>query len=203
MDYNVSSKIEQRGILTGMLLGHAKRRKENFFIVHGDRQQGYLAYKQEILEAITRKRVGVRQRFSRRGRVLVYLEPKSIPLTRVLVQRLYQGKRKTIARPFLNGLTPAGIAIWFLDRGSKSFKRHEGKIKALEIVLNTRLSPVENEQVITYFSEVWGFEWGLKKIRDSWGLRMGTREGKRFLEFIAPYVPESMLYKIQTTPLQT
>jgi len=28
---------------------------------------------------------------------------------------------------------------------------------------------------------------------------MGTREGKRFISFISPYIHESMLYKVQTS----
>lgn len=199
MDYNVSSKVEQRGILVGMLLGDGSRSKNNFFIQHSTKQEEYILFKKRLLEQITRKPVSIRRWQTKKGYNQIRIEPKLVPLSRVLVKKLYKAGTKTITRKFLNLLTPQGIAIWFMDDGSKSFHKRDGKIHALTVTLNTDISQQENEIIVSYFQQVWGFKWGLSKGKGFYRLRMGTREGKRFLTFISPYIHESMLYKVQTS----
>ncbi|MDY7014019.1 MAG: DNA endonuclease [Cyanobacteriota bacterium] len=199
MDYNVSSKQEQRGILAGMLLGVAKREGCNFSIAHPPSQIGYLLFKKALLEKITRKPICLRERKTLNGDRVPYVEPKLIPLTRVLVKKLYPGGVRTITRNFLNVLTPQGIAIWFMDKGGKSFKKKAGRIHALEITLNTHLSKEANEVIVAYFAEVWGIHWGLSKSKGKYRLRLGTRAGKNVLAFLKPYIHSSMLDKIETS----
>jgi hypothetical protein len=171
-----------------MLLGDGRRSQNNFFIQHSSEREDYILYKKDVLEQITRKPVQVRRWETKEGFTLIRIEPK-----------LYRGGTKTITRKFLNLLTPQGIAIWFMDRGAKSFKKKNGNVRALEVTLNTYISKEENEIIVSYFSEVWGFKWGLNRSNGSYRLRMGTKEGKRFLASISPFVPESMLYKVQTS----
>lgn len=123
MDYYVSSKVEKRGVLAGMLLGVACKRQDNFYIQQPAYQEDYLLFKQRILEEITGKPVNMYSRYNKQGASLLCLEPKLIPLIRVLVKRLYPGGTKKITRNFLELLILPGIAIWFLDRGRKSFKK--------------------------------------------------------------------------------
>jgi len=125
MDYHVSSKVEKRGILAGMLLGVAYKRQHNFYIQQPAHQEDYLLFKQRLLEQITGKPANLYSRYNQKGDRFLRLEPKLIPLTRVLLKKLYPGggKSKKITREFLELLTLPGIAIWFLDRGSQSFKK--------------------------------------------------------------------------------
>ncbi len=199
MDYYVSSKVEQRGVLAGMLLGVAKKDQNNFFIQHSIAKQDYLIFKKGVLEAITRKPVQMRDREMKRGYSQIQIQPKLIPLIRVMVQRIYHQGQKVITRQFLDYLTPQGIAIWFLDKGSKSFKKKDGKIHALEVTLNTNISKEENELIIAYFSETWGLQWGLQAGKQGYSLRMGTKAGKQLFDFLLPYVPMFMLYKIESS----
>ncbi len=199
MDYNVSSKVEQRGILVGMLLGDGTRRQNNFLIQHSSNQEEYIFFKKELLEQITGKPVNIHRWQTQKGYNQIRIEPKLIPLTRVLIKKLYQAGTKTITRKFLNLLTPQGIAIWFMDNGSKSFKKRQGKVCSVTLNLNTYISKEENETIVAYFQQVWGFKWGLSKDKADYRLRMGTKEGKRFICFISPYIHESMLYRIQTS----
>jgi hypothetical protein len=199
MDYNVSSKREQRGILTGMLLGVGRRNGNNFFIQHADSQIEYLLCKKTLLEGITRKPASLCKRIAPHGGIVWRLQPKQIPLIRVLIQQLYAGGDRQITRRFLNQLTPQGIAIWFLDCGSKSLKRREGSIRALDVYLNTHLSRTDNEVIVAYFAAVWGVRWGLSKSKWGYRLRLGTTAGKAFFAFLQPYVPPCQLAKIQTS----
>lgn len=197
MDYHVSSKVEKRGVLVGILLGNAYKRQNNFYIQHPAFQEDYVLFKQRLLEQITQKPVSLYSRFTKKGDRLLCLEPKLIPLIRVLVKKRFPGGTQKITREILELLTMPGIALWFLDKGSKSLKKN-GKIHSLELTLTTQFSQAENELIIAYFSEVWEIKWGLIKGKNSYRLRMGTKAGKEFLERIRPYVPETMLYKVET-----
>jgi hypothetical protein len=123
MDYHVSSKVEKRGVLAGMLLGVAYKRQNNFYIQHSAHQEDYVLFKQQLLEQITGKPANLYSRYYKKGDHFLRLEPKLIPLSRVLLKKLYPGESKKITRDFLNLLTIPGIAIWFLDKGSQSFKK--------------------------------------------------------------------------------
>ena len=123
MDYHVSSKVEKRGVLAGMLLGVAYKRQHNFYIQHRADQEDYLLFKQRLLEEITGKPAILSSRYNKKGDGMLRLEPKLIPLIRVLLKRLYSGGSKKITREFLDLLTLPGIAIWFLDKGGKSLKK--------------------------------------------------------------------------------
>lgn len=196
MDYNVSSKLQVRGVLCGMLLGDAGKCKNNLSIQHSTKQIEYAHFKKQLLERITRKVVNTRQWITKEGYGLIRIEPRLVPLTRVMVKRCYRNNTKTITREFLEHLTLQGIAIWFMDDGSKSFKRRGGRIHAVEVTLNTYLPREENEIIISYFKERWGIQWGLNKSKGTYRLRMGTHEARKFFNLIKPFIVDSMKYKI-------
>jgi hypothetical protein len=196
MDFHVSSKVEQRGVLCGMLLGDAGRCRNNFYIQHSTKQIEYALFKKNLLERITGKEVNTRQWVTKEGYGLIRIEPKLTPLIRVMVKRCYKNNIKSPSLNFLRYLTLQGVAIWFMDDGSKSFKRRSGRIHAVEVTLNTYLSKEENEVIIDYFKDRWGVNWGLNKSKGRFRLRMGTQEAQKFFDLIRPYIIESMKYKV-------
>ncbi|NEO26765.1 MAG: DNA endonuclease, partial [Kamptonema sp. SIO4C4] len=88
------------------------------------------------------------------------------------------------------------FAIWFMDCGSRSFKRKNGQIHALELFLNTGFSQAENELILAYFAQVWGVHWGLSRDRQQYRLRLGTKAGHAFFGWLRPYLHPSMQSKI-------
>lgn len=207
MDYfNVSSKHEKRGILAGMLLGKARKRQNNFFIQHSQQNQAYLWFKKQLLEEITQRPVGLQEWITAQGDRIFRITPKQTPLTRIMLKRLYypdpvQGEHLKITPTFLEYLTLQGLALWFMDCGSKSFKRKNGKIHALEVFLNTGFSLKDNEVIMTYFVQKWGIDWGLSRGYKRSGhhpyrLRLGTKAGKAWFELLRPYIHPSMSDKI-------
>lgn len=199
MYYNVSSKKERRAILAGLMLGDGGRTKNNFYIGHSMKQKDYALFKSDLLQKITGKEVNIRERTNKLGYSNIRVEPKLIPLTKRLVRELWKNGEKKISRNFLNYLSLESIAIWFMDDGSKSFKKRNGKVHAVEVTLNTYLSKEDNEIIIHYFKEVWGIKWGLNKSKSHYRLRMGTREARKFFKLISPYIIPSMQYKINLT----
>lgn len=201
MDFDVSSKVERRGILAGMLLGAARRRGPNFFLRFPVRLEAYARFQRALLEDITRKPVSLQETVGRNGKRFLCLAPKLVPLTRVMVERRYGGDRGWVTRPFLDYLTLQGLTIWFLDCGSRHFRKGAGdRIRALELTLDAGVSQEENDRIAGYFEEVWGFRWGLARSGTRSWLRLGTREGKRFLQVLGPQFHDTLsLYKGQTT----
>ena len=70
MDYHVSSKVEKRGVLAGMLLGFAYKRQNNFYIQHSADQEDYVLFKQQLLEQIVGKPVNLYSWYHKKGRSL-------------------------------------------------------------------------------------------------------------------------------------
>jgi hypothetical protein len=199
MDYNVSSKKEARGVIVGMLLGDGGRSRRNFYIGHSSKQRDYALFKARLLETITRKPVNVREYRTKDGFDTIRVEPRICSLTRVMTKKAYPlGKRK-VTKELLELLTPQGIAIWFMDDGSSSFKKRNGKIHAVETTLNTYCSEEENEIIVKYFKDLWGFQWGFNRSKGKIRLRMGTKEARRFFGFLEPYILDSMCYKLKVT----
>lgn len=196
MYYNVSSKEQKRAMLCGLLIGDGGKTGNNFYIGHSVKQKEYALFKKELLEEITGKSVNVREGTNSKGHSYIRIEPKIIPLSRRLVKLAYPQGKKAISRQFLNYLSIESIALWFMDDGSKSFKKKNGKIHAAEVTLNTYLSKEENEIIIQYFEEVWGVKWGLNKSKGWYRLRMGTREARKFFAMIDKYIHPSMKYKV-------
>jgi hypothetical protein len=188
MDFQVSSKQQQRGILTGMLLGRSFRNQGNFVVHHQNPDADYLAWKRSLLTHITGQTVDYRQWQTRQGQTIVQLHPKQIPLSRVLVQRLYQGDRQVIRPQFLRGLTLPGVALWFMERGARRYKRQDGQIRAVELCLNTLTSKSESDAIADYFREQWDVHWGLSRFHQKYRLRLGTQAGQRFFEQLKPYL---------------
>ena len=112
---------------------------------------------------------------------------------------LYKSKGKHLSRKILNTLTPLGISIWYMDNGGLSQKKRNGKIYANELILNTHLDREDNQIIIDYFKEVWDIQFTQVKNRGLYRLRCGTKEARKFIKIVEPYVSqvESMSHKIQ------
>lgn len=192
---------EKRGAVIGMILGdgHIRPKRYTISISHSEKQKEYLFFKKEILETIQKSKISLCGRttyLNGKKYFSVRLETRKIPMYRVLHKRFHPNGLKEVKRDLLNQLTPLGIAIWFMDDGSTTFKKKEGKIHGVETVLHTYLSKEQNEIIVKYFQEVWNIKWGLNKSKGKYRLRMGTKEAKKFVKIIEPHIISSMKYKI-------
>ncbi|MGB0560305.1 MAG: DNA endonuclease [Spirulinaceae cyanobacterium] len=188
MDFDVASKRQQRGILTGVLLGRSFRRQGNFIVEHRNPEPAYIAFKRSLLAQITGRPVALRQWQTRQGHQMLQLHPRQIPLSRVLVQRLYRGDRKWVGSQFLMSLTRPGLALWVMDRGSRRFRREPktGQIKGVELFLNTLTSKVESEAIAAYFRDIWQVHWGFVRFHQYYRLRLGSQASRQFFQLLEP-----------------
>lgn len=188
---------EIRGAITGMVLGDAHINKECALSMgHCEAQKEYLFFKKGILQKIQEPEIEP-YLTETHGYPTWRLRTRQRTLYKWLRRRFYPNGVKTINRRWLEHLTSLGIAIWFMDDGSTSYKKRNGKIHAVETTLNTYLSKEQNEVIIGYFKERWGIQFGLNKSRGKYRLRLGTKEAKNFVRIIEPHIIPSMKYKIE------
>ena len=100
----------------------------------------------------------------------------------------------------LNKLNKLAIAIWYMDDGCLSAKRRKGKINAWQLLINTYISKEDNQVIIDYFKETWDIQFNLNKHRDLYRLRCGTKEARKFIKIVKPYIYDKikcMEYKVK------
>lgn len=196
---------KSRNLLIALLLGDGTISNNNVFkLSHGEKQKEYLEWKIKLLNKFGIKNNGIKEYISTKGynagKKVYYSQLSVIPFIKVLRRVFYKPKKIIGNRKLLNRLDAQGIAIWYMDDGhiNKFFKN--GKVTKFYIKIATCLPKKELQIIIDYFKEVWKinfymFHEGQKQ--DSYSLCCGTKEGKKFINIISPYIIPSMLYKIQ------
>lgn len=75
-----------------------------------------------------------------------------------------------------------------MDDGGLSQKKRNGKVHANDLILNTHLSKEENQVIIDYFKEEWDIHFTQIKNKNRYRLRCGTREARKFISIVEPYI---------------
>lgn len=121
---------------------------------------------------------------------------------KVLRRRLYKPSKKKAQISILKNFTPLHLAIWYMDDGSLSQRKRNGKIISNELFLNTYISYEDNQIIQDYFANRWNIQFTINKSKSSYRLRCGTHMARCFVEIIRPYVEQvpCMLYKIDVKP---
>jgi recombination protein RecA len=189
----------QRQLVHGGLMGDASispkpvhaigvTMKSRFRFGHGPKQDDYARWKASLLE-------GVPLSISRHSKGGLMVETTPLIELDGLHDAVYVGGKKVFSWDYLKELTPFALAIWYLDDGSFAERRIDGSagrseicVEAMERSSRTRLVQLLNDS------------YGLScKLRDRGGkaVIVFDRAGTDALHaLIAPYVPESMSYKL-------
>jgi hypothetical protein len=193
---------ELRSAVIGMVAGDAGIKQQkgcksvSLRICHAERQREYLEYKRDILQNLFSEWEIPVSCINNSGYPGVYLATRTHPRLRVIHKWFYSGGKKRFSRRILNYLTPLGIALWYMDDGSLSYKKRAGEIHGREIHLNTYCSLEEAEVIQAYFKEVWDVSWAIVFNKGFYRLRMGAGEAKKLFSIIEPFVVPSMRYKL-------
>lgn len=183
---NMKITKKTRNLLLGMSIGDGHLTGGRLCITHCDAQYEYLVWKQQLL-----RKNGIKTReimkFNNSGYVGYKLKTERYDFIKSIEHYLYC-PQKTITRKILNRLTPLEIAIWYMDDGGLSQKRRNGIVVANDLMLNTGLQKEENQIIINYFSEVWGIRFTQVKNHNCYRLRCGTKEARKFISIVYPYV---------------
>lgn len=197
---------EKYGKLLGMILGdgHIERVGNScrVRIVHGHKQLKYLQHKAKLLESILEKPVRVVEGSLSRGRYRQFYAQTTHDVFRRLHDDIYrfneedQRYRKRYTRKLLDKLTPEGIALWYMDDGCLANPTRNGQVYASQLTLATYVSRKQNEIISDYFREVWNVGFNIGASGKSFRLYCGTREARKLVEIVEPWVVPSLAYKL-------
>lgn len=196
-------KNRKKAILIALAIGdgHINRRRSgnkyhsSLRIQHSIKQKELITYKRDLLHSIIGGKLPKLIEFNNSGYPGIKFS-KGHKYFRILRKWLYPNGKKKISRFLLNKLTAEAIAIWYMDDGGLSAKKHKGKIHSYELFLNTHESIEDNQIIIDYFKEEWNIQFHQVKNKGSYRLRMGTKEARCFIPIIEKYILPSMKYKI-------
>ena len=182
---------EKRAILLGMALGDGCINNCNHLVIrHSIKQKEYLEYKKSIVEQIYHCKL--KTTFIQSGYQFQKSDKKHF---RIYRKWLYRDNKKVISN-ILRYLNLQSIAFWYMDDGSLTAKKRNGKIHGYELTLNTYESKEENQKIIDWFKDTLNIRFTQCKGKGKYRLRMGTKEAKKFCSLILPYMHDSMMYKV-------
>ncbi len=195
---------KNKGILIGMILGDGCLQKRvdkrcnytqnSISIKHCIKQKEYLEHKALLLQKIFGGEKPNIREINNSGYPGCVLQ-KTDKYFRILYKLLYPNKKKTITRKALDYLNLQGIALWYMDDGSLTARKRNGKIHAYELVISTYISKEENQIIVDYFKEKWDINFKIVKGKGLYRIRCGTKEARKFLKLIKPYSIPCMEYK--------
>lgn len=196
MDKSLCSK-EDMGVLIGTLCGDCGKKQLRLYCGQSIKQKDWFYFKKKRFEKIFNQSFKEYKYDYPRYNTSVYqFTTNANDLTKYLVNLFYPNGKKIIPKEALEQLTLEGIAWWYMDDGSMSIKKIDGKPRGAEITLNTYLTAEENQIIIDFFQNQYNITWKLNKSKGKYRLRMGKKEGKKFFALIEPYIIDSMKYKI-------
>ena len=196
MDKSLCSK-EDMGVLIGTLCGDCGRKQLRLYCGQSAKQKDWFDFKKRRFEKIFNQSFKEYKYDYPKYNTSVYqFTTNTNDLTKYLINLFYPNDKKIISKEALEQLTLEGIAWWYMDDGSMSIKKIDGKPRGAEITLNTYLTVEENQIIIDFFQNQYNITWKLNKSKGKYRLRMGKKEGKKFFALIEPYIIDSMKYKI-------
>lgn len=167
--------------------------KYRLFVTHCLKQEQYIRYKAKLLSQILNREINVNWienngygafRFSLSSKYLKFV-----------YRWLYQNKQKKISLSFLRRLTDEAICFWYMDDGSLTAKKRNGKIHGYELVISTYCDEQSALNCIHFFKERYDVSFTLKRNKNKFSIRCGTKMAKKLLSHLYPYCVSDMKYK--------
>lgn len=179
---------KSRDILLYMVIGDGHISQQGTLkMTHSKKQEEYLEFKKDLLNSVGIKTSDIVE-FDNSGYAGVRITARVYKFTKLYRKVIYTPKKNIANRKLLNKLNPLGLAIWYMDDGGLSQKKKNGKVHANDLIINTHLSREENQIIIDYFKEEWDIHFTQVKNKNSYRLRCGTREARKFISIVEPYI---------------
>ena len=197
------SMNERLGLMAGMLLGDSYIfRNGHIRFDHSSKQKEYAVYKTNLLQAM-----GFDMHFQSRERTIgektygqVYACSPANEFFKVMKsESFYNSGRKFFSEKNISGLTPLGLAIWFMDDGGVESSLFNGKRYYKSLMLSTySFTKEENKILADALNEKFNIDCRVQNFRDKCFLRIKKPDAWYLAELILPYINmvPSMLYKV-------
>ena len=195
---------DQFQLIIGSLMGDARlecrsksiraKHTARLRIHQSDKQKEYVFWKYQILKNLVRRG----PRFTKvwhdkkrnKNHYSWYFHTVSSETFGLFHRFFYRNGTKIVPVELLKELNLLGLAIWYMDDGSNNGN---------SITLNTHCFS-EQEQVVIQdlLKNTFGVVATIVKDRNKLKIGIGSREYQKFIDFVKPYIPESMNYKISS-----
>lgn len=189
----------QRRLLVGLLLGDghletANGRTYRLRVEHSEEQKEYLFWLQKQFKDWTGGEE-IQPKVRADGRVSYELRTCYHSAFRFYAQQFYTNKKKHIPALLHKLITSEGLAIWFMDDGSKKSTKHKTFVIHTLGYSHSDLFRVKN-----VFKQVFDLEVSIHKQRNNtWRLYIPSKSADAFSEIVyklMKHIP-SMLYKLE------
>lgn len=206
----------KRAVIVGMALGDGhvrvrqRRNKSSVFeeramrVLHGSQQRAYCEWKAKRLGwALGGRQINVTKvRNGPGGKYTAYQFTVSHNYFGQVRRWLYPEGKKTFTRRVLDMLTPEAVAIWYMDDGSaRRNVDSTGFTSSVATDIATMCSEAEAITIRDWFAVRFGIDFKVRcnkrcVVGSQFYIQANTAASRRFVELIAPHVPECMMYKI-------
>lgn len=191
-------KKEARLLVLFMALGDGSINTQGYLSIrHCLAQKEYAEWKRQLLNKNGVKTTPLYE-VSNNGYGAVEFRTKTYKFIKSWRRFIYRPCKKIADKRVMKMLTPLGLSIWYMDDGGISQKKENGVITANDLMLNTALSKEENQVLIDAFLNCFDIKFTQCKNRGKYRLRCGTKEARKFIEIVKPYVNQvnCMKYKL-------
>ncbi|RCV48516.1 recombinase RecA [Marinitenerispora sediminis] len=195
---------QQRQVIYGSIMGDGNlspnrrgRTGVRFRMGHGEKQAAYLDWKVSLLGNVSHSR-------TTNAKGAVFADFRPLPELQELHEVVYFGDgKKHLTWEFLKALTPLALAVWYMDDGCFTLRskgvqaRAEGGSGRIEICVEA-MSPGSRQRLVEYLRDTHGLDAKLV-LRGSAKknfVQFSTAASAQFQKLVAPYVHESMAYKL-------
>jgi len=200
--FTESFPYEIKQLILGSLLGdasiNANDKDGGYRCVHftqSDKQIAYFNYKKNLLGKYA---LGERTRTSGYGSLMHDMHTTTnLELNKFLNEHCMKNGKKFVTQEWCNELDPMGLAFWYMDDGSIA-NRDNDKLGCRIHISTNGFSLQENETLANMLRDRFGIEAtiGDKETYKGYTLILDVKNTERFCSLIAPYVCNSMKYKL-------
>lgn len=196
---------ESRDLLIALVLGDGTISNNNVLkLSHCIEQEDYLKWKIQQLNNCGLRNNGLKYYTSTRGfnigKIVCYTQLNVIPFIKLLRKIMYKPVKNY--SKLINRIDERGLAIWYMDDGHLNNRKYsDGTYHGYYIKISTCLPKEQCDSIIKTIKEKFNVQFYTfheGKRKDSFSLCCGTKEAKKFLKIVKPYVQQipSMLYKV-------
>jgi hypothetical protein len=187
---------QTKQVIFGSVLGDGSigKNKSKFYYqeAHSVKQKEYILWKSNILKK--NFKISVSQPY-KTNKNKDYKAIRMISGVAEIFTKLhstfYKEGRKVLKRKVLNQLKPLGLAVWYCDDGSYSYRNRHAKIATM------CFSYKEHIEIQKYFYEVWKVNSMIyKEKNDQYIIRFSAEGTRRFISIIENFIPRCMWYKL-------
>ena len=195
---NLSQEAE--AVIIGSLLGDAYLyRNGTLQIEHCYEHAAYTLWKYEKLKSIAGKSPTLVERYDKRtNKIYRSLRFYSKSVLKDFRPWFYENSKKIIPDNLGERLDALGLAVWFMDDGSRGARTPKG------LVFNTScFSEEEQCKLQGILAEKFGVKTSIHRIGKGFQIYIKAESFDKFVSLVSPYMVTQMRYKIPIDPVTT